>query len=49
MSEKKRILVVEDDTALLPMISYNLQKKGFLVKEATKRGPKKLVALPDTA
>ena len=33
MSEKKRILVVEDDTALLPMISYNLQKKGFLVKE----------------
>ena len=31
----KRILVVEDDTALLPMISYNLQKNGFSVKEAT--------------
>ncbi len=28
MSEKKRILVVEDDAALLPMISYNLQKNG---------------------
>ena len=35
MSEKKRILVVEDDIALLPMISYNLQKNGFSVKEAT--------------
>ena len=35
MSEKKKILVVEDDTALLPMISYNLEKNGFLVKEAT--------------
>ena len=35
MSEKKRILVVEDDAALLPMISYNLQKNGFSVKEAT--------------
>jgi len=35
MSEKKKILVVEDDTALLPMITYNLEKTGFLVKEAT--------------
>ncbi len=35
MSEKRKILVVEDDTALLPMITYNLEKKGFLVKEAT--------------
>ena len=35
MNEKKRILVVEDDIALLPMISYNLQKNGFSVKEAT--------------
>ena len=35
MSEKMKILVVEDDTALLPMITYNLEKNGFLVKEAT--------------
>ena len=35
MSEKRKILVVEDDTALLPMITYNLEKNGFLVKEAT--------------
>jgi len=35
MSSKKKILVVEDDVALLPIITYNLEKKGFTVKEAT--------------
>tara|TARA_X000000368_G_C23052428_1_gene722097 strand:+ start:1705 stop:2394 length:690 start_codon:yes stop_codon:yes gene_type:complete len=34
MSSKKKILVVEDDLALLPIITYNLEKKGFTVKEA---------------
>ena len=31
---KKSILIVEDDTALLPMISYNLKKNDFKVFEA---------------
>ena len=34
MSATKRILVVEDDKALMPIISYNLQKSGFVVREA---------------
>ena len=34
MSTTKRILVVEDDKALMPIISYNLQKSGFIVREA---------------
>jgi len=34
MSATKRILVVEDDKALMPIISYNLQKNGFIVREA---------------
>ena len=34
MNNSKRILVVEDDKALLPIISYNLEKKGFSVREA---------------
>ena len=34
MSATKRILVVEDDKALMPIISYNLQKSGFIVREA---------------
>ena len=34
MSSSKRILVVEDDKALMPIISYNLQKNGFIVREA---------------
>ena len=28
---KKSILVVEDDKALLPMITYNLEKNGYKV------------------
>ena len=35
VSNKKQIVVVEDDTALLPMITYNLEKNGFSVREAT--------------
>ena len=34
-NNKKQIVVVEDDTALLPMITYNLEKNGFSVREAT--------------
>jgi two-component system phosphate regulon response regulator PhoB len=34
MESKKKILVVEDDVALLPLITYNLEKNGFEVKEA---------------
>ena len=29
------IVLVEDDLALLPMLTYNLEKKGFIVKSAT--------------
>ncbi len=32
---QKKIFVAEDDPALLPMVAYNLQKEGFLVREAT--------------
>ena len=35
MKTKKTILVVEDDKSLLPMITYNIEKNGFLVKSAT--------------
>ena len=35
MVTKKTILVVEDDKSLLPMITYNIEKNGFLVKAAT--------------
>ena len=35
MDNKKKIVVVEDDTALLPMITHNLEKNGFSVREAT--------------
>ena len=35
MVTKKTILVVEDDKSLLPMITYNIEKNGFLVKSAT--------------
>ena len=35
MVTKKKILVVEDDKSLLPMITYNIEKNGFLVKSAT--------------
>ena len=35
VNNKKQIVVVEDDTALLPMITYNLEKNGFSVREAT--------------
>ena len=35
METKKTILVVEDDKSLLPMITYNIEKNGFLVKSAT--------------
>ena len=35
VNNKKQIVVVEDDTALLPMITYNLEKHGFSVREAT--------------
>ena len=34
MESKKKILVVEDDIALLPLITYNLEKNGFDVQEA---------------
>ena len=33
MNNSKRILVVEDDKALLPIISYNLEKKGFFLTQ----------------
>ena len=46
MSEKMKILVVEDDTALLPMITYNLEKNGFLVKEA-KNGEEALLLIKE--
>ena len=35
MEDKKSILVVEDDAALLPIITYNIEKNGFNVKAAT--------------
>ena len=35
MVTKRTILVVEDDKSLLPMITYNIEKNGFLVKSAT--------------
>ena len=35
METRKTILVVEDDKSLLPMITYNIEKNGFLVKSAT--------------
>ena len=35
MVTKKTILVVEDDKSLLPMITYNIEKNGFIVKSAT--------------
>ena len=35
METKKTILVVEDDKSLLPMITYNIEKNGFIVKSAT--------------
>ena len=35
MVTKKTILVVEDDKSLLQMITYNIEKNGFLVKSAT--------------
>ena len=35
MDNKKKIVVVEDDTALLPVITHNLEKNGFSVREAT--------------
>ena len=35
METKKTILVVEDDKSLLPMITYNIEKNGSLVKSAT--------------
>ena len=51
MNNSKRILVVEDDKAL-PIISYNLEKKGFSVREA-KSGDEALLLikeeLPDLA
>ena len=31
---KKNIIVAEDDLSLLPMISYNLKKNNFSVREA---------------
>ena len=50
MNNSKRILVVEDDKALLPIISYNLEKR--LVREA-KSGDEALLLikeeLPDLA
>ena len=52
MNNSKRILVVEDDKALLPIITYNLEKKGFSVREA-KSGDEALLLikeeLPDLA
>ena len=44
---KKKILIVEDDTALLPLISYNLEKSGFDVLEA-KTGEEVLSILKET-
>lgn len=44
---KKKILIVEDDTALLPLISYNLEKSGFDVLEA-KTGEEVLLILKET-
>tara|TARA_Y200000002_G_scaffold381028_1_gene393927 strand:+ start:1216 stop:1905 length:690 start_codon:yes stop_codon:yes gene_type:complete len=35
METKKKILVVEDDKSLLPMITYNIEKNGFQVSSAT--------------
>ena len=35
MVTQRTILVVEDDKSLLPMITYNIEKNGFLVKSAT--------------
>ena len=35
METKKKILVVEDDKSLLPMITYNIEKNGFQVRSAT--------------
>ena len=46
MSDSKRILVVEDDKALLPIISYNLEKKGFSVREA-KSGDEALLLIKE--
>ena len=46
MNNSKRILVVEDDKALLPIISYNLEKKGFSVREA-KSGDEALLLIKE--
>ena len=35
MVTQRRIVVVEDDKSLLPMITYNIEKNGFKVKSAT--------------
>ena len=35
MESKKKILVVEDDKSLLPLITYNIEKNGFQVSSAT--------------
>ena len=35
METKKKILVVEDDKSLLPMITYNIEKNGFQVRSAS--------------
>ena len=44
---KKKILIVEDDNALLPLVSYNLEKSGFDVLEA-KTGEEVLLILKET-
>ena len=43
---KKSILVVEDDKALLPMITYNLEKNGYNVNEAS-TGDQALLSLKE--
>ena len=34
MKSKKNILLVEDDSSLLPLITYNLEKNKFSVRQA---------------
>ena len=46
MKSKKKILVVEDDPSLLPLITYNLEKNKFSVRQA-KTGEDALLLLKE--
>jgi len=45
MNEQKRIAVVEDDPDILEILSYNLQREGYVV-DAYQRGDSALAGIP---